>query len=126
MRRSDCGQRRDLPRRLAPADRRQSPSRLAHRNGLSPFSAARVRNSETRLSKCSSCRAKFAPIRETASPLAARVGPPDQRPSSHSMALALNVPGGSVPMSAGQRAERGDHRFERRAALDVDRRRRRE
>ena len=37
-----CARRRDLPRRLSPADRRHSPARLAHRNGLSPFSRARV------------------------------------------------------------------------------------
>ena len=33
---------------------RQAPSRLAQRKGASPFSPARVRNIETRLSKCSS------------------------------------------------------------------------
>src|SRR5205809_198983 len=112
----------DATCRAAPAQliERHSPSRLAHKNGASPFSVERARNSATRLSKRSSCRA-IPPARallRNRRALAARIGgtgPAAVDPFDRIRLEARRDRFHVVPKFL----ELRDHRLQIRSALDV-------
>src|SRR5215212_7663441 len=102
-----------------------APSRFAERNGLSPFSVARVRNMLTRLGKRSSWRAVTGSFADCCA-FAARVRGADPVAADALDRIGLEARLARLDLRMAERLESGDHGFVGAAALDEHRVARRE